>query len=169
MLQGRGALIEERRKRLVGVAGGGGELGFVAGRIRHLHRRLLLVVEEGEHPVELLLRDRIELVVVALRAADGEAEPDRARRADAVDHAVDAELLDVDAAFLIEGRVAVEARGDALGFAGVGQEVARELFDREAVEGQVGVERVHHPVAIFPDAARGVDRVAIAVGVAGLV
>ena len=108
-------------------------------------------------------------MVVALRAADRQTEPDRARRADAIDHAVDAELLDVDAAFLVEGRVAVEACGDALGFARVGQEVARELFQREAVEGQVGVERTDHPVAVFPDTARGVDRVAVAVGVAGLV
>ena len=108
-------------------------------------------------------------MVVALRAADGEAEPDRARRADAIEDAVDAELLDVDTAFLIEGRVAVEARGDTLGFAGVGQEVAGELFDREAIERQVGVERAHHPVAVFPNTARGVDRVAVAVGIAGLV
>ena len=108
-------------------------------------------------------------MVVALRAADGQAEPDRARRADAIEDAVDAELLHVDAAFLVGGRVAMEARGDALRFAGVREEVAGELFDREAIERQVGVERAHDPVAVFPNTARGVDRVAVAVGIARLI
>ena len=50
-----------------GVGGGEFEVGLVA------------VVEEGEELVVLLLRDRVVLVVVALGAADGQAEPDGAR------------------------------------------------------------------------------------------
>ena len=49
--------------------------------------------------------------------------------------------------------------------AGVRQQIARELFDGELVEGQVAVERVHHPVAVFPDLAGRVDGVAVGVGV----
>jgi hypothetical protein len=82
--------------------------------IKDLHRGLVLVVQEGEELVVLLLLDGIELVVVALRAADGEAEPDGAGRRHAVEDAVDAELLLVDAALLIDLRVAMEAGGDLL-------------------------------------------------------
>src|SRR3954469_25050500 len=38
------------------------------------------VVEEREQPIELFLRNRIVLVIVAAGAADGEAEEDRAGR-----------------------------------------------------------------------------------------
>ena len=42
-------------------------------------------VEEGEHLVEILLQDGIVLVVVALRAADGQAQPRRADSVGAID------------------------------------------------------------------------------------
>ena len=113
--------------------------------------------------------DGIEFVVVALGAADGEAEPDGAGGGDAIEDAVDAELFFVDAAFLVDLGVAMEAGGDFLAFGGVGQEVAGELLDGELVEGHVGVEGVDDPVAEFPDLAGGVDGIAVAVGVAGLV
>ena len=49
------------------------------------------------------------------------------------------------------------------------QHVARELPDGELVEGHVRVECVHHPVTVGPDAARGVNAVAVAVRIACLV
>jgi hypothetical protein len=58
---------------------------------------------------------------------------------------------------------------DLLGV-GVGQQVAGELLDREAVERQVGVERVDHPVAVAPGVGAVVVLfVAVRVGVARLV
>jgi len=60
----------------------------------------------------------------------------------------------------------VESGGDELGASGVGQEVAGDLLDGETVKGQIGVERVDHPVAVGPDAARLVIGVALGVGVA---
>ncbi len=63
-------------------------------------------------------------MVVALAATDGEAEPNRAGRVDAVHDRLDAELLDVDAAFLVDLRVAVEAGGHALPQGRAGQQVA---------------------------------------------
>ncbi len=51
----------------------------------------------------------------------------------------------------------------------LGQQVAGELLDREPVERQVAVEGVDDPVAVLPDRARGVDAVAVGVGVAGQV
>ena len=63
------------------------------------------------------------------------AEPDGARRVDAIDQRLPACLFDVDAAFLIEQRVAMEAGGDPLSRRGVGQHVAGELLDRELSNG----------------------------------
>ena len=68
------------------------------------------VVEEREHPVVLFLRQRIVLVVVALGALDGQAEHALADGVHAVEHGLHAELLGIDAAFLVDHRVAQEAR-----------------------------------------------------------
>ena len=78
-----------------------------------------------------------------------------------------AEHFGIHAAFAIGQRVAVEAGGDTLFDGGVGQQVARELFDRELVKRHVAVERVDHPMAIAPcPGARRVLFKAVAVGVA---
>ncbi len=76
---------------------------------------LVHVVEEGEEPVVIALADRVVLVVVALRTADGEAEQDGTRRVDPVHDRLDAELLDVDPAFLVDRRIPVEAGRNELG------------------------------------------------------
>ena len=47
-------------------------------------------------------------MIVALRAADRQAEPDRAGRGHAIEDAVDAKLFLVDAPFLIDLRVAMK-------------------------------------------------------------
>ena len=73
-----------------------------------------VVVQEGEHPVVLFLRERVELVVVALGALDRQAEDALADGVHAVEHRLHAELLGVDAAFLVDHRVAQEAGGDEL-------------------------------------------------------
>src|SRR5207249_199321 len=119
--------------------------------------------------IELALANRIELVVVALAATDRQAEPYGAGGVDAVNHRLDAELLDVDAAFLIDERVAVEARGDLLVERRVRQQIAGELLDCELVERQILVEGVDHPVAVLPNGAWPVDGEAVGVGVAGKV
>ena len=67
------------------------------------------VVEEGEKLVILALADGIELVVMTLRAAHGQAEENRAESVHAIHHRFDAELLWVDAALLIDLRVPVES------------------------------------------------------------
>ena len=81
-------------------------------RRRQFQRRLIDAVEEGEELVILALRNRIELVVVTLAAADRQAEENAAGRVDAIDDRLDAELFHVDAAFLVDLRIAVEAGGD---------------------------------------------------------
>ena len=92
---------------------------------------LVDVVEEGEELVVFALRDRVELVVVA------RAQPTvRPRKtvpvvSHAVDDRLDAELLAVDAAFLVDRRVAVEAGGDQLlAVVGFGSRSPASLLDR---------------------------------------
>ena len=84
----------------------------------------------------------------------------------AVEHRLHAELLGIDAAFLVDHRVAQKAGGDDLVLRGVGQQVAGELLDDELVVGQVAVEGVDDPVAVEPDEARLVLLEAVGVGVA---
>jgi hypothetical protein len=70
-------------------------------------------------------------------AGQGQAEQGGAGGVDAVDHGLDAELLRVDAALLVDLGVAVEAGGDALGRGWRGEEIAGQLFDHKLVEGLV--------------------------------
>ena len=113
------------------------------------------VGEEGEQPEVVLLAERIVLVVVALRAGERRAQPDRRGRVDAIDEDFVQRLLRIDAAFLVGHRVAMEAAGDLLLDRGVRQHVAGDLLDRELVERHVAVERVDDPVAVLPDRCAG--------------
>src|SRR5262249_5697617 len=129
-----------------------------------------VAVEEGEELVVLALAQRIVLVIVALAAADGHAEPDLAGGVDAIDAGLDAALLLIDAAFLGGQRVAVDAVGDLLSQRGARQQVAGQLLDGELVERQVAIERADEPVPIAPgEWPAGVLFVAVTVGIAGQV
>ena len=115
------------------LAGGGGDQG----RAVHVLEALAPlgdVVEVRHDLVELLLRDRIELVVVAARAAQGQAHPHRAGGRHAVDAVLGEELVDDDAALAVQAVVAVERGRHALLQGRAGQHVARELLDGEPVE-----------------------------------
>ena len=88
-------------------------------------------MEEGVELVILALGDRVELVVVALGAADGQAEPDGARGVDAVDDVGGLVLGGDRAALVVDHVVAVEPAGDLLLERGVRQQVAGKLLDGE--------------------------------------
>ena len=130
------------------------------------HRLLLDVREERRERVEVARQVRVELVVVALGAAERRAQPDARGVAHAVGEVDGAILLRLRAALLGRLQQPVVPGGDPLVAARVGQQVARELRGREAVERQVAVPRVHHPVAVAPHRPRVVAVVADAVGVA---
>ena len=116
--------------------------------------------------------DGVIFVGVALGALERETENGFADAIDAIHHALHAELLVHDGAFLVDHTVAEEAGGcDGRAVSRValrrGQEVAGELLDDKAVVGEVAIEGVDHPVAPDPLIARKIFFVAVAVGVAG--
>ena len=61
---------------------------------------------EGKHPVVFLLADRIELVVVALAALDGQSQDALSDGVHAVEHRVHPELFRIRTAFPVQHRVA---------------------------------------------------------------
>ena len=175
-------------RRLV-VEGGEGRPGLGQLRVQRVQFRLLLaggrghqrrrvhvlealaplgnVVEVRHDLVELLLRDRVELVVVAAGAPQGQAHPDGAGGRHPVDAVLGEELVDHDAALAVQAVVAVERGGDALVEGGAGQHVARKLLDGELVERHVVVVGVDDPVAPAPHRPLAVGLIAVGVGVAG--
>ena len=58
-------------------------------------------VEESEEAIKILLRDRVEFVVVAARAAHGEAQEGGGGGADAIDHVLDVILSGDGADFTV--------------------------------------------------------------------
>ena len=128
---------------------------------------LVGVVQEGEQAVVFVVRDRIELVGVALGALRGEAEHRLAHAVDTIEHLRHPELLRNDRALLVEHAVAEEAGGHDLILRRIRQQIACDLLDHELVVGQIAAEGVDHPVAPGPHLARQVFLVAVGVGVAG--
>ena len=85
----------------------------------------------------------------------------------AVEHGFHAELLGVDAALFVDHRVAQKSGGDALILGRRSASRSPAICSMmKLVVGQIAVERVDHPVAIEPDAARLVLLEAVGVGIA---
>ena len=125
------------------------------------------IPEEGRHRIEVLLREWVELVVVALRAVGGQAEVDPAHGLHAVGGVVGEVLFDDRTAFVGRRVATLEAGRDALVLGRVREQVAGELLDGELVERLVTVEGLHDPVAVRPHLAVGVEVQAVRVGIAG--
>ena len=83
-------------------------------RAYYLDSGLLLAVEERHQLVILALLDWIVFVIVALSAANRQAQKNCARGCHTVEQGLDAVLLLVNAAFLVDHGVAMEAGGDFL-------------------------------------------------------
>ena len=125
-----------------------------------------VVAEERGQRIEILRRDRIELVVVAGGAAGGQSEPDRRRGIDAVLGINGGVLLRDGPALACRLQQPVIAGGDLLLLRRAGQHVAGNLFDCELIERHVGLVRGYHPIAVRPDAARIIEMNSLRVGVA---
>ena len=141
MLDGGDLRVDRLVLRDVGV-------GVLLRRERHLG---LDVAEDRRlERVVVLLRDRIELVVVAARAIDGEAERPLADRAEDLVEVVVAPLRIV---LLAEQHARAHAQEAGRDEAVVGLAVhlvAGNLLDEEPVVRLVVVERLDHVVAVAP-------------------
>ena len=124
-------------------------------------------VKKGVKRVQLPLRDRIKLMVVAGRTLAREAHEGVGHRGRAVDGVAEEQLI-VDRAPLAGRHIAPgESGGHLLLERGFGQEVAGELPDCELIVRKVVVERLHNPVAVGPHLPLVVEVEPMGVGVAG--
>ncbi len=149
---------------------------FLLVRRRRNHRRrvavfehpaaLRNVVEISENLIELALRNRVEFVIVAARAAHRQPQPHGRRRIDAVHHILHQILFRNDAALAVGAMVAIEPGGDDLVLRRMRQQVAGELLHGEPVERLVRIECVDDPVAPAPLNARRIGLVSVGIGVA---
>ena len=130
--------------------------------------RLVHVVEEREELIKLLLRQRVELVIVAPAALEREPEERRAKGSHTVVDVVDAVFLLHRASLVLLLVKPAERGGEQLLVGGMREQVARHLPERELIPGEVLVEGLDHPVAPGPHGGpRSVGLKAVAVGVAG--
>ena len=118
-----------------------------------VHAPLLDIGEERGERIEVAHRERVVLVVVALAAAHGRAEPGIGHGPHAVTGILGQILAGLCAALSRHHVQAVEASRHKLLGGRVGKQVAGELLDGELVEGLVAVERVDHIVAVRENVA----------------
>ena len=160
------------------VRGGGGIFLFVR-RVGQPHRGrgcrlseigiepgLVDVLKKRGERIKILLRDRIELVVVATAALEGEPEERGAKGGHAVVDVVDAVFLLDGAALALLRMQAVEGGGEHLLVGGGGQQITRELPRDEFIPREILVEGLDHPIAPRPHLALAVHLKPVAVGVA---
>ena len=143
---------------------------LVASPLRHPRERDVVAEprrgEEGLEPVEVGLADRVELMIMASRTADGQAEEDEARGlGDVIQGILPPQPLVVEVDHV--GIAAVEAgRDQGIGIVG-GELIPGELEADEPVVGQVAVQAINNPVAVPPGIGPGlVELEAVGVGVA---
>ena len=157
--------FERAHFHLLLIGGSGDERG----RIRHaaILASLRYVVEEGEKPVVVALRDGIVFVIVTTRAFQREPQPRHAERANAVGNILNPVLFVDDATLGVDNVIASKTGGDALVQGGVRQEIAGQLLRQKTIVALVGVEALNHPIAPTPHGARRVVIESVGIGVAG--
>ena len=135
------------------------------GREELRRARLGHPIECVEQTVVVPHRDRVVFVVVALSARHRQSEPRGGGRVDAIEQIDKPLLFRNRAALAVQQVVAIETAGDFLVERGVGQQVARELPQRELVERHVRVDRLNHPVAPDPLPRVAILLESVAVGI----
>ena len=127
---------------------------------------VIQAVEISEELEVVLLADGIKFVVVALGAAEGEAEHGFTKGFDAVGVVVGEVFLGYGAALMGDHVVALKTGGNELGFAGIREEVTGELIDQKLVVGLVVVKGLDDPIPPEPKVATAIDGEAVGVCVA---
>ena len=123
-------------------------------------------VEVGKELIVLVLRDRIELVVVTASASHCQAEPHRCGCIDTIGNVFDGILFRDDSTLGVTTVIAIETGRDSLAERRRRQHIARDLIIGELIEGHVAVECIDDPVSPTPHVARSVILIATCVGVA---
>jgi len=116
--------------------GFGGQFLARAGRQSLFHpsaRRPRQPIERRHHPVVIVHRQRLKLVVVAAGAAHRQPEKRQRRRADHVVELIEAIFLRIGG-LIVPRTESIVAGGDQRVGVRIGQLIARELFDDEAIE-----------------------------------
>ena len=127
---------------------------------------LVDAVEVAAELVVLRLADHVVLVIVAARAAHGEAHECLAHQLCALVDVLDAKLLVDDAAFVVPLAHAQERGGEQLLRGGFRKQIARHLPRDELVVRNVARERGDDPVPVrVHQAAGAIVQVAVAVAV----
>ena len=135
-----------------------------------VHLPALGLIEEGQELVVLHLAQGIVLVVVTLGTAQGQAQPDRAHGVGLVHRLLEPHLTSRHARFPVLEAAAQESGGDPRFKARPGKEVSGQLLDGEAVEGEVEIQSLDHPLPPAPGVGtEQILLVTVAVGVAGQV
>ena len=132
-----------------------------------IHHVLGGVPEEGRQGVEFPLGNGVELVVVAGGASHRETQENHAGGIGSILGVDGLVFLGDDAAFVGGDVASMKAGGHQPVQAGVGQQVAGNLLQRELVEGLVPVESPDHPIAVGPHLPIVVDVDPVGVSVAG--
>ena len=91
------------------------------------------VIQEGKHPVILVMRNRIKFVGVALSTLCRKTEDRFSQAVHPIEHLNHAKLFGDDGSFFIEHAVAQESSGDDLVLSRVRQQVTSNLFDQELI------------------------------------
>ncbi len=122
-------------------------------------------LERGGEGVVIRLGDGVELVVVAARAPDGEAQE---RRGGGVHQIVDPLVLVFHriVGLVVPSAESQEPGGDQGTLGAVREFVAGQLLQHEPIVGNIAVDAAHDPVAVLPgERLGGVALVAVGVGV----
>ena len=106
-------------------------------------------------------------MIVATSAVHGQGHPCHARGLHSVDYGFNEPLVHDPAAFAVETVVPVEPGRHDLVLGCIGQHVARQLLDRELVEGKVPVVGADEPFPPEPHGAATVALEPVAVGITG--
>ena len=124
------------------------------------------IIQKCKHAVIFVLLQWIELVVVALRTADGKAQHALSNGVHTIEHRLHAELFRIHAAFLVDHGIAQKAGGHNLILRSLRQQITSQLLNQELVVWQVAIQCVDDIVTVKPYAALLVFFKAIGIGIA---
>src|SRR5690606_41548495 len=88
---------------------------------------------------------------VTLHTYQGYSMPRLGGSSNPVQVGCNSELLVVGAPFIVGHRVAVKGSSDVFGFRRMRENISRQLFYGEPIEGHIVIEGLYHPIPVLPD------------------